>query len=107
MAFDPPPTHAVTTSGIAAVAARSALLARLVADDAVELAHHPRIRMRAHHRAQAVVRRLDGGDPVAHRFVDGVLQRAAAAAAPASTSAPSSRMRNTLSAWRAMSTSPM
>ena len=34
----------------------AALLAGLVADDPVELAHHPRVRVRAHHRAEAVVR---------------------------------------------------
>ncbi len=38
---------------------RFALRTRLVTDDALELAHHPRVRMRAHHRAEAVVRRLD------------------------------------------------
>ena len=51
----------------------------LVADDSVELADHPRIRVRTHDRAEAVVRRLDRRDPVAHRLVDRVLQRAAAA----------------------------
>ena len=35
---------------------RAALLAGLVADHPVELAHHPRVRVRAHHRAEAVVR---------------------------------------------------
>ena len=57
---------------------RPALLAGLVADHAVELAHHPRVRVRAHHRAEQVVARLDRGHPVAHRLVDGVLERAAA-----------------------------
>src|SRR6187401_1475844 len=33
---------------------RTALLARFVADHAVELAHHPRIGMRPHHRTEAV-----------------------------------------------------
>ena len=76
------------------------------ADHAMELAHHPRIRVRPHHRAQAVVGVLDGGHPVAHGLVDGVLERPAAAQA-VRTSAPSSFMRNTLSAWRSTSTSPM
>ena len=58
----------------------AALLAGLVADDPVQLAHHPRVRVRAHHRAEQVVARLDGGHPVAHGLVDGVLQRAAARA---------------------------
>ena len=54
------------------------LRARLAADDRLELAHHQRIRMRPEHRAEQVVRVADVGHPVAHRFVDGVLQRAAA-----------------------------
>ena len=58
---------------------RAALLAGLVADHAVELADHPRVRVRAHHRTEAVVGVADGGDPVPHRLVDGVLERAAAA----------------------------
>ena len=57
---------------------RAALLACLVADHAVELPHHPRVRVRAHHRAEQVVARLDGGHPVAHGLVDGVLERPAA-----------------------------
>ena len=52
---------------------------RLVADHPVQLAHHPRVRVRAHHRAEAVVGVADGGHPVAQRLVDGVLQRPAAA----------------------------
>ena len=54
------------------------LRARLAADHRLELAHHQRIRMRAEHRPEQVVRVADVGDPVAHRLVDGVLQRAAA-----------------------------
>jgi hypothetical protein len=54
------------------------LRARFFAHDALELAHHPRIGMRTHDRAEAVVTALDVGHPVAHRFVDGVLERAAA-----------------------------
>ena len=77
-AFEPPPTQATTTSGIAA-GERPALLAGLVADHPVQLAHHPRVRVRAHHRAEAVVGVADGGDPVPQRLVDGVLERAAAA----------------------------
>ena len=51
---------------------------RLAADDRLELADHQRVRMRPEHRAEEVVRVADVRDPVAHRFVDGVLQRAAA-----------------------------
>ena len=56
----------------------AALLPRLVADHPVQLAHHPGVRVGPHHRAEEVVARLDRGHPVAHRLVDGVLQRAAA-----------------------------
>ena len=78
-AFEPPPTQATTTSGTSPSPV-DALGAGLVAEDPVELAHHPRIRVRSHHRAEAVVRVLDGGDPVAHRLVDRVLEGAAARA---------------------------
>ncbi len=59
-------------------AALEDLLARLVADHPLVLAHHQRERVRSGHRPEHVVRRLDVGDPVAHRLVDGVLQRARA-----------------------------
>ena len=77
-ALEPPPTQATTTSGSPPVSARHCSRASSPID-AVELAHHPRVRVRAHHRAEAVVGVADGGHPVAHRLVDGVLQRAAAA----------------------------
>jgi hypothetical protein len=48
--------------------------ARFVADDALEIPHHHRIRMRAVGRAEDVMRAADVRDPVAHRFVDGFLQ---------------------------------
>ncbi len=54
------------------------LRARFVADHAMKIAHHHRIGMRSQHRAQQIMRRADVRDPVAHRFVDGVLQRARA-----------------------------
>src|SRR5665213_3306880 len=50
------------------------LRARLVADDALEIPHHHRIRMCAVSRAENVVRATDIRDPVAHRLVDGFLQ---------------------------------
>ncbi|MDR8822196.1 hypothetical protein FEQ05_05940 [Burkholderia pseudomultivorans] len=52
----------------------------LVADHALEVAHHHRVRVRvrARDRADDVERVLDVGDPVAHRFVQRVLQRARA-----------------------------
>ena len=77
MAFEPPPDARRDDVGVAAEE-RPALLAGLVADHAVELPHHPRVRVRAHHRAEQVVARLDRGHPVAHGLVDGVLERAAA-----------------------------
>ena len=54
------------------------LRAHLVADDALEVAHHRRIGMRAGGRADAVERVVDIGDPVAQRLVHRVLQRARA-----------------------------
>ena len=54
------------------------LRARFDADHAMKIAHHHRIRMRAQHRAKQVMRRAYVGDPVAHRFIDRVLQRARA-----------------------------
>src|SRR6185295_14113374 len=42
------------------------LLVGLLPDNAVELTDHPRIRMRSHHRTEAVVRGLDRRHPVAH-----------------------------------------
>jgi hypothetical protein len=54
------------------------LRARLAANHRLKLADHQRIRMGAEHRSQEVVGVGDVGDPVAHRLVDRVLQRAAA-----------------------------
>ena len=54
---------------------RDELGRRLVADPALEVADDRRVRVRPHRRAQDVVRRLDVGDPVAHRLVDRVLER--------------------------------
>ena len=54
------------------------LLARLAADHRLKLADHQRIGMRPEHRAEQVIAVGDVRHPVAHRFVDGVLQRPAA-----------------------------
>ena len=51
------------------------LATNLFAGDAVKIAHHGGIGMRAEHAAQQVVRGAHVRDPVAHGFVDGVLQR--------------------------------
>ena len=53
------------------------LLARLDADDAMEIAHHLWERMRPGHGAQEVMRVIDVRDPIAHRLVDRILQRPA------------------------------
>ena len=76
-AFDPPPTHATTTSGRSTPSSRSCC-GRLAPDDALELAHHPGERVRPHDRSDAVVRVADAGDPLAQGLVDRVLERAAA-----------------------------
>ena len=52
--------------------------AGLDTDDAVEVADHLGERGGAGHRAEDVVRLVDGGDPVAQRLVDGVLEGLAA-----------------------------
>src|SRR6266404_686566 len=50
--------------------------ASFASDDAMKIAHHGRIGMRAENAAQQVVRGANVGDPVAHGFVDGVLEGA-------------------------------
>ena len=64
--------------GVGAAEQLAALLACLVADDPLQLAHHVGERVGPHDRAEAVVRRLHGGHPLAHGLVDRVLQRPAA-----------------------------
>src|SRR5207249_6940245 len=54
------------------------LRARFSADDRLELSNHHRVRMRTKDRAEHVVCRTDVRYPVAHGFIDGVLQRFAA-----------------------------
>ena len=51
------------------------LLARLAADDRLEIAHHGRVRMRARHRADAIEGVVHIGDPIAQRLVHRILQR--------------------------------
>ena len=51
------------------------LLARLVADHALEVADERRVRSRPDDRADDVVRRRDVRDPVANRRADGLLER--------------------------------
>ena len=74
MAFDPPPTQAMTADGQAAFLLENLLL-HLDADAAMEVAHHGRVRMRAESAAEQVVGGADVGDPVAHGLADGVFQR--------------------------------
>jgi hypothetical protein len=69
------------------------LPARLVAHHPLQLAHHVGEGVRAHDRAQAVVRVLHRGHPLAHGLVHRVLQRAAprGTVAPRPPAAPSGR----------------
>ena len=78
IALLPPPTQAVDGIGQAAVFGEH-LRARLAADDGVEVAHHPRIRMRAGDGADDVERVAHVRHPVAHRLVERVLERRRAA----------------------------
>ena len=54
-----------------------ALLSGLVSDHRLKLADHQRVRVRSEDRAEQVVTVCHRGHPVAHCFVDRVLQRAA------------------------------
>ncbi len=77
IAFEPPPMQATRLSGRRPSASCICAL-RLVADHALEIAHHRGIGMRARRRADAIERVGDIGDPVAQRLVHRVLQRARA-----------------------------
>ncbi len=55
----------------------------LFADDGLEISHYSGKRMGTHHRAQAVMRIVDAGGPLAHAFRYGVLQGARAGLDPA------------------------
>ena len=57
---------------------RLELLARLLADHLLQFAHHRGIGVGTGHGADQKVGRLDIGDPVAHRLVHRVLERAGA-----------------------------
>src|ERR1700733_493525 len=54
------------------------LLARLLADNFLKIADHLRIRMWPQHRAEQIMSGAHVCDPIAHRLIDRVLQRAAA-----------------------------
>ena len=73
MAFEPPPTQAMSKSGRRS-SCSNICRARFVADDALKIPHHHGIRMRAVSGAENVMRVADIGDPIAHGFVDGFLQ---------------------------------
>ena len=51
------------------------LAARFDADDAVKIAHHHRVGMRAERGAQYIMSGAHVRDPIAHRFVDRFLER--------------------------------
>ena len=75
MAFDPPPTHATTTSG-RRPSASSNCVARFAPDDGLQLADDLWVRRGPDARADQVVRRLDVRDPVANRLARRLLERA-------------------------------
>ncbi len=58
------------------------LLARFAANDHLKITHHRGVRMRAENGAEKIVRGSNVGDPIAHGFVDGVFERAAAGIDP-------------------------
>ena len=62
-----------------AVLAVEHLVERLAADDALEVAHHRRVGMRAKRAAEQVVGGAHVGHPIADGLVDGILERLAAA----------------------------
>jgi hypothetical protein len=74
IALLPPPTHGGDDIGQATVIGEH-LRARFAADDGVEVAHHARIRIGTGDGADDVERIADVGHPVAHRFVERVLER--------------------------------
>jgi hypothetical protein len=74
MALEPPPMQAMSESG-RRPSALLHLLAHLVADHALEIAHHGRIGMRARDRADAIERVVHVRHPVAQRLVHRVLER--------------------------------
>ena len=74
MAFEPPPTQAMTASGRLPDCVEH-LRARFLADHGLQLAHQVGIRMRAHRRTDDVEGVVRIADPVAERLVDGGAQR--------------------------------
>ena len=95
----PPPTQATTMSGKRALLLQH-LLARLVADHPLEIAHHDRVRMRPGNRADDVEGRLHFGNPRPQRLAHRILERPRAAATRERPRAPSSSMRLTFGACR-------
>ena len=79
------------------------LLARFLADDPLEFAHHQRKGVRPGDGAEQVMRVGEARRPVAQRLVDGVLERLRPPAVTGITSAPISSIRKTLSACRSTS----
>ena len=55
------------------------LLQAFLSDHALKVAHHHRVGMRSGHRSNDIKGVVDIGDPVAHGFVESVLERSAAA----------------------------
>ena len=88
IAFDPPPTQAITASG-----RRPELLEhlrpRLLADHPLELAHHQREGVRPGGGAEQIMRVGEACRPVAQRLVDRVLERPRRRLSPAPPRRPS------------------
>jgi hypothetical protein len=92
MAFEPPPTQAVSASGRRPNCGKH-LRTRLAAHHGIEIAHHHRIRMRTCHGADDVEGVGDIRDPVAHGLVERILECLRTGLVTGTTSAPSSFMR--------------
>src|SRR6266705_6952602 len=70
-----PATNACDQQIRKALFALENLPTRFDADDALKIAHHHRVRMRAEHRAQYIMSRAHVRHPIAHRLVDRFLER--------------------------------
>ncbi len=77
MAFDPPPTQAITASGRRP--SFQDLRFGLFANHALEFTHNRRERVRTGGGAQHIVRLFVAAGPVAQRLVTGIFQRGGAA----------------------------
>src|SRR5205807_4005239 len=70
------------------------LLARFAANHRLKIPDHRGIRMCAQNRSEQIVRASHVGDPIAHRFVDGIFQRSTARFHPYDLRANHAHARN-------------